>query len=152
MVVALLLFLATTSIISSLSHLIGTLSFPTSKGIRLSDTALWDVITILIPTGIGFIVFFLLYLLIPKIKVKPKAAFWAALIATIAWQAVTRVYSFIVGRGLSNLNLIYGSLGAILGLIIWIYWTYLIIFFCAHLSAVIGGNGLDKIPVKPIDV
>jgi len=43
----------------------------------------------------------------------------------------------VLSRGLVRYELVYGSLGTIVGLMFWIYLISTITIFCAHLSAVI---------------
>jgi membrane protein len=103
----------------------------------------WDKLTNSIPIIIEIIIFMILYYWLPNIKVRWRAAFLAALIATLAWQISNRAFAWYLGSGLDNFSLIYGSLGTIVVLMLWIYINYLIIFFCAHLSASIG-HQMDK--------
>jgi len=103
----------------------------------------WSTLTNLIPIILEMIIFMILYYWLPNIKVRWAAAFWAAVIATIFWQISNRAFAWYLGSGLDNFSLIYGSLGTIVVLMLWIYLNYLIIYFCAHLSGAIG-NHMEK--------
>lgn len=103
----------------------------------------WHTLTNSIPIVVEMIIFMILYYWLPNINVRWRAAFLAALIATLAWQISNRAFAWYLGSGLDNFSLIYGSLGTIVVLMLWIYINYLIIYFCAHLSASIG-HQLDK--------
>mgnify|MGYP001815787807 CR=1 FL=1 len=103
----------------------------------------WTTLTNSIPIIVELVIFMILYYWLPNIKVRWRAAFWAALTATIAWQISNRAFAWYLGSGLDNFSLIYGSLGTIVVLMLWIYINYLIIYFCAHLSASIG-HQMDK--------
>jgi membrane protein len=103
----------------------------------------WNTLTNAIPVVIELVIFMILYYWLPNIKVRWSAAFWAALTAAIAWQISNRAFAWYLGSGLDNFSLIYGSLGTIVVLMLWIYINYLIIYFCAHLSASIG-HQFDK--------
>ena len=80
----------------------------------------------------------ILYWWLPRTKVRWKEAAWGALVSSIAISIVTSVLTWFIESGLSNYNLVYGSLGAIVALLFWIYLLSLIIFAGAHLSAAIA--------------
>ena len=84
----------------------------------------------------------ILYRWIPKTKVKWSEAFGGALFAVIAEEAATSAFSWFLSSGLSRYNLVYGSLGALISFMTWIYIINLIVLFGAHLSAAIGQNGM----------
>lgn len=81
---------------------------------------------------------FVLYWWLPRTKVHWKEAAWGALIGSIGISIVTTGLTWFLGSGLSNYNLVYGSLGAIVALLFWIYLLSLILFAGAHLSAAIA--------------
>lgn len=78
------------------------------------------------------------YWWLPRTEVKLYEAAWGAIIGSIGISIVTRVFTWYLGSGLSTYNLVYGSLGAIVALLFWIYLLSLIIFVGAHLSAAIA--------------
>ena len=83
------------------------------------------------------ILYFALYRWVPATKVKLKPALVTALVATISWQIVTYVFTWFVRTGLSKFELIYGSLGTVVALLLVIYINAWIILFGAHLCAAI---------------
>jgi membrane protein len=80
----------------------------------------------------------ILYRWIPKTKVRWSEAFGGAIFAVIAEWAATSVFSWYLSSGLSRYNLVYGSLGALISFMTWIYIINLIVLFGAHLSAAIS--------------
>ena len=62
---------------------------------------------------------------------------WGALIASLAWKAVTAGFSWYLGSSFGQYQLVYGSLGAIVAFLFLIYIISLITLFGAHLSAAI---------------
>jgi len=80
----------------------------------------------------------ILYWWLPRTKVRWKEAAWGAMIGSIGISIVTTGFTWFLESGLSNYNLVYGSLGAIVALLFWIYMLSLIIFAGAHLSAAIA--------------
>ena len=79
-----------------------------------------------------------LYWWLPRTKVRWREAVWGALVGSIGISIVTAGFTWFLGSGLSNYNLVYGSPGAIVALLFWIYLLSLIIFAGAHLSAAIA--------------
>ncbi len=80
----------------------------------------------------------ILYRWIPKTKVRWSEAFGGAFFAVIAEEAATSAFSWFLSSGLSRYNLVYGSLGALISFMTWIYIINLIVLFGAHLSAAIS--------------
>lgn len=92
-----------------------------------------------------FLVFLTLYHWIPTLRVKWRATLWGALIASLAWKAVTAGFGWYLGSSFGQYQLVYGSLGAIVAFLFLIYIISLITLFGAHLSAAIEGWEKDKI-------
>jgi membrane protein len=90
---------------------------------------------------VTFVLFFILYRWVPNFPVPWPAAASSALLAAVAWNAFARAFSWYLGSGLAQYDLVYGSLGAIVALLYWIYWSSWIILFGAHLSAALAGPG-----------
>lgn len=84
-----------------------------------------------------FLVFLTLYRWIPTLRVRWRSTFWAALIASLAWKAVTTGFSWYLGSSFGQYQLVYGSLGAIVAFLFLIYIISWITLFGAHLSAAI---------------
>jgi|SRR5690625_5107341 len=95
---------------------------------NLSDDFLksWNMFRWVISSVIFFIVFFVLYMLAPHVKVSARHAVWGTLFATIAWQIVSLGFSFYVNM-LGNYSATYGSLGTVIILMIWFYLSGIII-------------------------
>lgn len=77
----------------------------------------------------------LLYYWIPNWKVRPSASVIGGIFSASAIELVTILFTFYLGSGLARYNLVYGSLGAIVALVFWIYLLSVIIIFGAHLTA-----------------
>jgi membrane protein len=92
-----------------------------------------------------FLVFLTLYRWIPSLRVPWRATFWGALIASLAWKAITAGFNWYLDSSFGQYQLIYGSLGAIVAFLFLIYMISLITLFGAHLSAAIEGWEKDKV-------
>jgi membrane protein len=92
-----------------------------------------------------FLVFLMLYRWIPTLRVRWNSTFWGALLASLAWKAVTAGFSWYLASNFGQYQLIYGSLGAIVAFLFLIYIISLITLFGAHLSAAIEGWEKDQV-------
>ncbi len=110
---------------------------PLSGGVAIYDTFVWTLLSRLIPWLLVFVVFQSLYRWLPRTKVKWSEAFWGALVAASAWEVTKFGFGWFLTSGLAKHQLVYGSLGAVVGLMLWIYLSALVILFGAHLSAAI---------------
>ena len=128
--------------------------------ILLSLSFLVDTIIKLLPDfsiqGVGFslreflyntlpivVIFMLLaglYRWVPKNRSRWKAVVISAAITSLAWQAASYLLTWYLGSGLANYSFVYGSLGAVVALMLLIYILNWIVLFGAHLCAVIDSK------------
>jgi membrane protein len=104
----------------------------------LYETFLWLFLSNLVPLLITFFLFMIIYRWIPNTHVLWSEAFWGALIAAIGWELVTNIFTWVLGVGLIQYRLVYGSLGSMIALLFWVYINSYLILFGAHLSAAIA--------------
>lgn len=94
-----------------------------------------------IGAGLGFasafLAFAILYKTFPHMRVSWHAALWGALAAAIFWQLAKYLYELYL-QYFSRFSLVYGSVGAIIGLLLWGYISATIILLGAELSAQLG--------------
>lgn len=112
-------------------------SAPLWGGVPIYDTFSWQLITRFIPWFFTFLMFFSLYRLIPTVRVRWSEAIWGALVAAFAWEITKFGFTWFLSSGLANYQLIYGSLGTVVALMLWIYLSSVIILFGAHLSGAV---------------
>jgi membrane protein len=117
-------------------------------GVPLINTYTWTVLSRMIPWLLTFLLFQGLYRWIPNTRVKWSEAFWGALVATTAWEFTKSAFSWYISSGLASQRLVYGSLGAVIALMLWIYLSSLIMLLGAHLSAAITHYNQSKQPQK----
>ena len=92
-----------------------------------------------------FLVFLALYHWIPTMNVTWSATVWGALLASLAWKAVTTSFTWYLNSRFGRYQLVYGSLGAIVAFLFLIYIISYITLFGAHLSAAIEGWEREKV-------
>lgn len=89
----------------------------------------------ILPNLARILIFFGLYFWVPQIKVKKLSALIGAVVATVFWQLLTVLFSSYLSSGLARYEIIYGSLGKVIALLVWIYLSAWIILFGAHLTS-----------------
>ena len=145
MIAVITLVLIIILIASSLVSLLPSFNIPLLGSFSIYYTFLWKALTRLVPWAIACLVFYLLYKLLPTTYVEPRAALWGALVAGIAWEALTSLFTWYLGSGLANYQAVYGSLGTIVGLLTWIYLSAWITLFGAHISAVVSRHAENQV-------
>ena len=85
----------------------------------------------------------LFYFWIPNVKQKAKDIFPGTLFASLGWVIVSGLFSFYMNH-FSNYSLIYGSIGAFIMLMLWIYMSCLIILAGAVINAMIYSKKYKK--------
>ncbi len=137
MIVVLTILLALAFLSKAFFSLLPQLPIPLVQDINLLDTAFWAVMTSLIPWLLIFFMFLGLYHFIPTVPVRWRQSFWGALVAASLWEIATGAFTWYLGSGLARYEIVYGSLGAVVALMFYIYITSWIVLFGAHLTAAI---------------
>ncbi len=107
-------------------------------GIHLLDTHPWTLIATGLPALVIFLIVLNLYRWVPNTAVKWSEALWGAAFVSLAWDVVKRGFARYVSSDLVHYRLVYGSLGTVVALLLWIYLSSWLILFGAHLSAAIA--------------
>ena len=90
----------------------------------------WPALVVLIGTGIA-----LLYRYGPsREKAKWRWVTWGSTVATLIWIAASAAFSFYLQR-FANYEATYGSLGAIIGFLMWTWISVIILILGAKLNA-----------------
>jgi membrane protein len=124
--------LAVSSITNTILNVLYTLDVP-----FIPDEPFWALISGLLPFAVSMLGFLALYRWVPNTRVTWTAAGWAAVAAALAWEVTTNGFSWYLRSGFAQFKLVYGSVGTIVAIMLWIYLNSLILIFCAHLSAAI---------------
>ncbi|WP_449622030.1 YihY/virulence factor BrkB family protein [Robertmurraya sp. Marseille-Q9965] len=111
-------------------------------GLYLFDTfgysnlflAFWNMIRWLLSALIIFIVFLVLYWLAPNKRFKCIDALPGATFSTISWLLVSGGFSYYVSN-FGNYSAMYGSIGAVIVLLIWFYLSGIIIILGGEINA-----------------
>ena len=128
---------------TTVAHLLTGLQIPLGGSVSIYETTLWKILSGFVPAAFTFLMFLNLYRWVPRTKVKWSQAMWGALVATLAWQLAASVFAWFLRSGLAQYQLVYGSLGTVVVLMLWIYLCSWITLFGAHLSAAVAQHTFD---------
>jgi len=152
MIFTLLIFFAAWIFSNVVLSLIPKLVFPLVGEIYLFEEPIWSFIGTWIPWVLGFSILLVIYYLLPNTKVKWSEALWGAAIASILINLATRIFTWFLGSGMAAFEVIYGSLGAGLALVTWVYVCAVIVLIGAHISAAVAQvTRIDKKVHHPPD-
>ncbi|HEX5563878.1 MAG TPA: YihY/virulence factor BrkB family protein [Sporosarcina sp.] len=113
---------------------IGMLAF-SYFGMEEGFLRLWGSMRWVIPPILIFLVFSALYWAVPNLKIRLKSAMPGALFATAGWILTSLAFSFYVGS-FANYSKTYGSIGGIIVLMMWLYFSAIILMLGGQLNAV----------------
>lgn len=85
-----------------------------------------------------FIAFMMIYRLVPKADVKWKDVIGGAVVATLLTGLFTIGFTWFLNSSLNRYNLVYGSLGALIAFMLWLYIMNIVILIGGHISAAIA--------------
>jgi len=102
------------------------------------QTRVWQIFSLTFPILLNFLVFYLLYWWVPNTNVSRRASFIGALFTTVISRLFTLLFSLYLSSGFDRYEIVYGSLGTIVALMFFIYFTGWIVLFGAHLTASIS--------------
>lgn len=100
----------------------------------------------LFPLVLTLLMFSSLYRWIPNTDVRWSDALWGGAFATLGWRLALAGFGWYLTSGLSNFQLVYGSLGTVVVLLLWIFISSLITLFGAHLTAAIAFRRVSARP------
>lgn len=94
-----------------------------------------ETVGLVVATGLNFVFFSVIYKVFPFGGVTYRQVWRGALIASILWE-IAKVLFVVYLRNFARLSLVYGSIGAIIALLVWGYITSVILLFGAEITAI----------------
>lgn len=95
-----------------------------------------QVVRFAIPIGMIFILFVLFYMFVPARNVRVRYAFPGAMFATLGWLLATFAFQVYVDN-FANYSRLYGTLGAVVALMLWLLITSMIMLLAAEINALL---------------
>ena len=127
MLAATVLMLISISSTAVLAYLREIIEFITLDA-YVNEDFLWDRLASLIPPTLSFLVFSGLYWFLPNTKVKVSEVLVGAAVATFFFEVVKNLYVTYVTQ-FSVYTSVYGSVGSIVALLVWVYVSAIILLF-----------------------
>lgn len=113
--------------------------FPIIKGTALIIISLRAVVGLTI-----LVIFFtILFIAIPNRKGKVKEELPGALVAAGGWMGFSYLYSFYIDN-MANMSNTYGSLAAVIFLVLWLYFCMYILFIGGEVNDVLASKSLQE--------
>ena len=106
-------------------------------------STVWNLIRSILPVLLVFVVFLIMYLTAPNIKVKLKSVIPGTIFTTVAFLVASWGFSVYVS-GFGNYSATYGSIAGVIILIFWLYITGVIIILGAQINAIIHKDSVIK--------
>lgn len=94
----------------------------------------WEVLVVLIPYMTSMLLFMIVYRVFPYINLGWSDVWPGALLAGVLWEQGKLLFAAYIGA-FGQYNLVYGSVGTIVALLLWFYVTALILLTGAELSS-----------------
>jgi membrane protein len=110
-----------------------------SLGLSKFFTLIWGILKYVIVGFAMILIFALLYHYTPCRRLKWIEVIPGSIFATMGWIIASIIFSFYVNN-FANYSLIYGSLGAVVALLTWLFLSSIIIILGGELNAVISLN------------
>ena len=112
-------------------------------GLPVLIAALWARLRFPLVALVGFFALFFLYALAQDRR-RPWRELWPGTMAALAvWLLLSWLYSWYV-ENIAHYSLLYGSIGAIIVLLIWLYMTAVVLIMGAELNGVLMGMKRDR--------
>jgi len=108
---------------------------------------LWNILFSMVPPSLMMIMFTLIFKVGPTSKVSWKAAFGGALFSAVLWELSRRILGWYISN-LAVYNKLYGALGTLVGVFIWIYYSANIFLLGAEYSAILNERREKKMAVS----
>jgi membrane protein len=105
----------------------------------LFNSWLWNFGAKVLYWIVPFLFFYSLYRIFPMGRVPVKAASLSALGITVLWRLASMGFQWYLASGFARYEVIFGSLSAVVAILLWIYISSMILFFGAHVCA--AGSG-----------
>ncbi len=110
-------------------------SIPYASTIHETLTPIWRYLEVPVPFLLMLVVFLLIYLVAPVRAAPLSSVLLGAITAALLWLLTKEIYSYFLLH-YAKYDELYGPLGAVIGLILWIYYTAVILLFGAEVAYV----------------
>ena len=113
--------------------------------------ALWSKLSTFVPPVVSVVTFIILYRIIPLNRVAWRDVWLGGLIAGLIWEAARQIYAWYLAN-VATYSLIYGSVGVIIGFLLWAYLSAMILLIGAEFTAQHTAWRKTGRPVEPAPI
>ena len=149
--IALLLMITLVMISLILGPILGRMLFE-RFGYGDSFTSLWNYLRYIIPLAYMILIFALLYKFSPNIgknlRIPIREVLPGAVFTTIAWVSLSLLLSYYVSN-FGKYAITYGSLGGVIVLLIWMYYSSIVIVLGGEINATLEDMRKNGLKVNP---
>ncbi len=113
-------------------------------GISPTDLkAVWDLAGVLVPIVLSIAMFAFIYRFLPTRKIGNTGPILAGITAGLLFEAAKHGFRWYVSN-LANFTAVYGSLGGVVVLVLWIYYVSIITVFGAEIASVYRKHEIER--------
>jgi membrane protein len=117
-------------------------------GLSRAFAAAWPVVRWTIAIAFVVLAIVMLYFLAPNVKQRFRCSVYGAVVAVIAWLGLSYLLGLYL-RNFADYNKTYGTLGAAVVLMVWLYWSGFAILIGAEInSEILQVTGDGRLPLK----
>ncbi len=111
--------------------------------IPVRDNTTLHIITLFLPLGLNMTIFALMFRHVPRVFVRWDAIWPAAALGGMGWEVAKRLFVWYLDN-FGNYSVIYGSLGTVIVLLLWIYLSAVILMISAELCNALNSWFTDR--------
>src|SRR5579863_365772 len=115
--------------------MLATLGLGPAEDLRVSLVLAFGLLRYVVALGATVLVTGLMYYCGPNRAMQFRSVWPGAILATVLWLLATTVFALYV-RHIANYNVVYGSIGAVIALLVWMYVLAVISLFGCEYNAV----------------
>lgn len=108
-----------------------------------TPSAIMRPVSLLLPLLLNTLILALLFRYVPSVRTRWRAIIPGAVLGSIAWEVSRAVFTLYL-ENLANYSVVYGSLGAVIALLIWTYISLAILLLSAEVSALLANEVPDR--------
>ncbi len=108
-----------------------------TTGYRMLFNPVWKTVRVAFPIVSLMLVFSALYHILPDKRLSFRGVLPGTAVATVLWIAISLGFSFYV-NSFNSFSRMYGSIGGIMVLLVWLYWSSVIILLGGEINAVLS--------------
>lgn len=97
---------------------------------------LWSVVGAVVPVLLAVLSFTVIYRVVPNTRMRWRSVAIAGLVAGVLWDLAKRTFTYYLAR-YATYDQIYGTIGGIIGLMFWLYYSSVILVLGVELASVL---------------